>query len=131
MTARWIEFVIGSLDDKKRWRAYKTRVRRLPPSYRTAVAGVERYLMYTGPDAAGDQLLQMVDDLADLFERAAVDGTPVRAIVGEDPVEFVETFKSNYGLGSWIGKEQRRLNDAIERAEQDEKENGEKEGEAR
>lgn len=120
MAARWIEFVTGSLEDKKRWRAYKARVRQLPTSYRTAVEGVERYLMYTGPDADADQLVQMVDDLADLFERAAADGTPVRTIVGDDPTEFVEAFKSNYGLGSWMSKEQRRLNDAIERAESEE-----------
>ena len=119
MAARWIELITGSLEDKKRWRAYKRRVEQLPPSYRTAVEGVERYLMYAG---GGDeaQLLQMVDDLADLFERAAADGTPVRAIVGDDPVEFVEAFKSNYGLGSWLAKEQRRLTEAIERAENDE-----------
>ncbi|QDP98722.1 DUF1048 domain-containing protein [Microlunatus elymi] len=118
MAARWIETITGSLDDKKRWRAYKARVRQLPPSYRTAVEGVERYLMYTGP-ADGEHLVQMVDDLADLFERAAADGTPVRSIVGEDPVEFVETFKSNYGLSSFLRKEQRRLNDAMERAEKE------------
>ena len=119
MAARWIELITGSLEDKKRWRAYKRRVEQLPPSYRTAVEGVERYLMYAG---GGDEakLLQMVDDLADLFERASADGTPVRAIVGDDPVEFVEAFKSNYGLGSWLGKEQRRLTEAIERAENDE-----------
>jgi DNA-binding ferritin-like protein (Dps family) len=103
MAARWIELITGSLEDKKRWRAYKRRVQQLPPSYRTAVEGVERYLMYAG-GADEDKLLQMIDDLADLFERAAADGTPVRAIVGDDPVEFVETFKSNYGLGSWLGK---------------------------
>jgi DNA-binding ferritin-like protein (Dps family) len=120
MAARWIELITGSLEDKKRWRAYKARVQQLPPAYRTAVGGVERYLMYTGADADSNQLQQMFDDLADLFERAAVDGTPVRAIVGDDPAEFVETFKSNYGLGSWLGKEQRRLTDAIERAESEE-----------
>ena len=119
MAARWIELITGSLEDKKRWRAYKARVQQLPPSYRTAVGGVERYLMYTGPGDS-DQLQQMFDDLADLFERAAADGTPVRVIVGDDPVEFVETFKSNYGLGSWLGKEQRRLTEAIERAENEE-----------
>jgi DNA-binding ferritin-like protein (Dps family) len=119
MAARWIELITGSLEDKKRWRAYKRRVQQLPTSYRTAVEGVERYLMYAG-GGDEDQLLQMVDDLADLFESAAADGTPVRTIVGDDPVEFVETFKSNYGLGSWLGKEQRRLNEAIERAENDE-----------
>jgi DNA-binding ferritin-like protein (Dps family) len=119
MAARWIELITGSLEDKKHWRAYKRRVQQLPTSYRTAVEGVERYLMYAG-GGDEDQLIQMVDDLADLFERAAADGTPVRTIVGDDPVEFVETFKSNYGFGSWLGKEQRRLVQAIERAENEE-----------
>lgn len=119
MVARWIEMITGSLEDKKRWRAYKARVQQLPPVYRTAIEGVERYLMYTGP-ADGEHLIQMIEDLADLFESAAADGTPVRSIVGDDPVEFVETFKNNYGLSSWLGKEQRRLNDAIQQAESQE-----------
>jgi DNA-binding ferritin-like protein (Dps family) len=40
----------------------------------------------------------------------------VRGIVGDDPVEFVEAFVANYSDGSWINKERRRLNEAIERA---------------
>ena len=42
----------------------------------------------------------MLEDLADLFEQAAADGTPIREIVGEDPVEFAETFLQNYSKGS-------------------------------
>jgi hypothetical protein len=41
----------------------------------------------------------------------------VREIVGDDPVAFVEEFKSNYGLGKWLSTEQRRLADAIAKAE--------------
>ena len=62
MTARWLEMITGPLEDKKRWRAYKKRVQQLPTGYRTAVEGVERYLMYTGPDGDSDQLLQMFRD---------------------------------------------------------------------
>ena len=42
----------------------------------------------------------MFEDLADLFEQGAADGTPIREIVGEDPVEFAETFSQNYADGS-------------------------------
>lgn len=117
MATKWIELVTGSLDDKRRWRAYKARVAQLPAPYRTAVAGIERYLMYTGGQDGGAQLMAMFDDLGDLFERAALDGTPVREIVGEDPVAFVEEFKANYGLGKWLSTEQRRLTDSIAKAE--------------
>ena len=73
--------------------------------------------MYTG-GFDGEHLLRMLDDLGDLFERAAADDTSVTAIVGEDPVEFAEEFKRNYSEGSWYAKEQRRLIDSITQAEQ-------------
>ena len=34
----------------------------------------------------------MFEDLVELFEQAAADGTPIREIVGDDPVEFADTF---------------------------------------
>lgn len=104
------------IGDKKRWRQYKARAAALPEAQRVAVAGIERYLMYTGP-SDGDQLMRMMDDLADLFEQSATDGTSVRSIVGDDPIAFAEDFKSNYGLGSWLNKEQQRLVDAIDAAD--------------
>ncbi len=57
-----------------------------------------------------------MEDLADLFEQSAADGMPIREIVGADPMQFVETFLQNYGAGSWIERERKRLTDAIERA---------------
>jgi len=51
------------------------------------------------------------------WERAAADGTPVRAIVGDDPVEFAETFAQAYTGAHWIDKERARLTKAIEDVE--------------
>ncbi len=111
-----IEKVVGSLDDKKRWRAHKARTERMPEPYGTADRALERYLMYYGAIAKGDVLLAMLDDLDDLFEQAAAQGTPVRGVVGEDPVEFAEDFVRNYADGQWINKERARLVEAIDRA---------------
>jgi DNA-binding ferritin-like protein (Dps family) len=111
MAARWIEKLTGPLDEKKRWRQYKARQRRLPANYRTAVEGIERYLMYFGRGEAG--LTSMYEDLIDLFEQSAAAGTPIRDIVGEDPVEFVETFVQNYPDGQWRIREQNRLKKTI------------------
>mgnify|MGYP001027159329 FL=1 len=55
-------------------------------------------------------------DLADLWERAAVDGTPVADIVGDDPVEFAESFARAYTGTQWIDKERARLVKDIEQA---------------
>ncbi|WNM26472.1 DUF1048 domain-containing protein [Demequina capsici] len=105
------EKIIG---DKRRWRAYKARAKALPEPYRTAVAAIEKYMMnaaIVSNDA--DVLSQMFEDLADLFEQAAADKTPVHDIVGDDPVEFVETFSANYADGNWKAKAESRLRDTF------------------
>ena len=65
-------------------------------------------------------MAELLEDVADLFERAAADGTPIREIVGDDPVEFVEAFVRNYTKGGYVVREQARLVSAIESAERDE-----------
>jgi DNA-binding ferritin-like protein (Dps family) len=115
----WIEKITGDLGDKKKWREYKARVKALPAPYRAAADGVEKYLMYTGGVSDGKKLIAMCEDLADLFERAAVDGTPVREIVGDDPAEFVDAFAANYSDGGWIDKQKRKLSEAIDAAEKE------------
>ena len=111
-----ISKVIG---DKKRWRAYKARVRRLPPNYRAAVEAIERYLMHFVP-TDGDRVASEFEDLASLFEQAAADGTPIREVVGEDPVEFAAAFAQNYSEGGYVpAREKKRLADAIARAEEE------------
>ena len=109
MATGWIEQVTGSLEQKKRYRQYKARTKQLPANYRTAIDALDRYLMYFGSITRGDTLVSMLEDLADLFEQSAADGTPIREIVGEDPVEFAETFLQNYSEGQWINKERERL----------------------
>ena len=108
--SKFISKVIG---EKGQWRQYKARTRQLPASYRTAVDALERYLKYFGTGGGGTALYE---DLIDLFEQSAANGTPIREIVGEDPVEFIETFVRNYPKGQWIIRERERLTSAIERA---------------
>jgi len=103
------------IDEKRRYRQYKARARQLPANYHTAIDALERYLMYFGAITKGDTLLSMLEDLADLFEQSAASGTPIRAVVGDDPVEFAEAFLQNYSEGRWINKERERLTKAIDR----------------
>lgn len=111
-----IEKVVGDSGDKRRWRDYRARVKALPDGYRTTAQALEHYLLYFGA-TGGDIWLTAYEDLADLFEQAAADGTPIREIVGADPVDFAETFAANYGGAGWITKERRRLTEAVEQAE--------------
>lgn len=117
MTEHWYEKLTGPLEDKRQYREFKRRTKELPPSYRQAVEAYERYLMYFGSITRGDVLVRMVTDLLDLFEQSAAAGTPVRDVVGEDPVEFAEDFIRSYSEGQWINKERTRLIESIARAE--------------
>ena len=122
MAAKWIETITGSLEQKKQYRQDKARMDALPEPYGTSAKAMHRYLMYFGGVTDGDTLITMFGDLADLWERAAVDGTPVRAIVGDDPVEFAETFAQAYSGKQWIDKERARLIKAVDEATKKEKE---------
>ncbi|MFH8574065.1 DUF1048 domain-containing protein [Streptomyces sp. NPDC017993] len=109
-------FIAKVIGPKKRWRAYKGRVKELPENYRTAVEVIQRYLMHFVP-TDGDSNAAMFEDLADLFEQAAVDGTPIREVVGEEPVEFVDAFAQNYSEGGYVpARARKQLIDDIERA---------------
>jgi DNA-binding ferritin-like protein (Dps family) len=119
MAAKWIEKVTGSLEQKKQYKADRARMDGLAEPYATAAGALHRYLMYYGGVTQGETLVTMLGDLADLWERAAVDGTPVREIVGDDPVEFAETFAQSYMGTRWIDKERARLIEAIEVAERE------------
>jgi DNA-binding ferritin-like protein (Dps family) len=120
MVAKWIETLTGTLEQKKQYRQDKARIDALAAPYGTAAKAMHRYFMYYGGITDGDTLATMFGDLADLWERAAADGTPLREIVGGDPVEFAETFARAYDGRQWIDKERARLTKAIEDAEREE-----------
>ncbi len=117
--AKWYEILTGSLEQKKQYKQTVARMDALPEPYKAAAKAMHRYFMYQGGVTDGDTLTQMFADLIDLWERAAVDGTPVRDIVGDDPVDFAETFTLAYGGQRWIDKERSRLAKAIEDAEKE------------
>ena len=119
MAMKWIEVVTGSLEQKKQYRQYKRRIQALPQPYGAAAKAFERYFMRSGGIVIdGEIILTMFSDFTDLWERAAADGSPLRDVVGDDPVEFAETFAQAYTGKRWIDKERARLTQAIEEAEQ-------------
>ncbi len=110
----WIEKLTGSLEHKKQYKQAKARLEALPEPYLTAANAFNRYFMYFGGVTDGDTVVRMFVDLADFWERAVLDGTPVSEIVGDDPVEFAESFADAYGGKRWIDKERARLVKAID-----------------
>jgi DNA-binding ferritin-like protein (Dps family) len=120
MAAKWIEALTGSLEQKKQYKKDMARIEALPEAYRIAAKAMHRYLMVSGGVVDGGTLVTMITDFADLWERAALDGTPVREIVGDDPAAFAESFVQAYSGKQWIDKERARFDKAIEDAEKEE-----------
>jgi len=110
------KFTSKVIGEKRRWREYKARVRKLPENYRAAVEALERYLMSAGGVVDGDSAASLLENIADLFEQSAADGTAIRDVVGDDPVEFIEALIRNYPEGDWRIRERQRLISAIDRA---------------
>jgi DNA-binding ferritin-like protein (Dps family) len=102
-------------DEKKRYKRYKVRKEQLPASYHEAIDAVERYALRFGP-ATGETIVTMLEDLIEIFEQGMKDGTPVREIVGGDPVQFADEFLKSYPANSWAAKEQERLANTIKHA---------------
>lgn len=117
MAAKWIETITGSLEQKKQYKSAIARIESLPKAHSMTASAVVRYVTYYGGVTDGESLVVMIVDLADLFEAAAADGTPVRQIVGSDPVDFAETFVRSYNSKQWIDKERRRLIESVDEAE--------------
>lgn len=118
MAAKWIELVAGSLEQKRQYKQYRARIEALPEPYRGVAKALQRYFTYSAGVTDGATAVKMIGDFAELWERAAADGTPVREIVGADPVEFAEAFAQAYTGARWIDKERACLSKAIEEAEQ-------------
>lgn len=119
MAAHWIEALTGPLEQKKQYRRDKARIDALPAPYGSPAKAMHRYLLHYGGITDGTTLITMFGDLADLWERAAADETPLRDIVGDDPVDFAETFAQAYTGTQWIDKERARLVKAVDDAEND------------
>lgn len=113
-------FFTKVIGEKKEYRQAKARLDALPDPYATAANALHRYLLYYGGVTDGDTIVQMFVDFTDLWERAAVDEVPLRAIVGDDPVEFAELFAQSYAGKHWIDKERTRLIKTFQELEGDE-----------
>ncbi|MDR6905176.1 DNA-binding ferritin-like protein (Dps family) [Agromyces sp. 3263] len=113
VAATGLDVIAESSDEAERDERYRARRLRLRPDYRTAADAVERYLVQRGAFSSGD-LATTLDDLAAVFEQCEADGLDVRAIFGEDPVEFAELLLANQAEVGWIASERSLLRSTID-----------------
>jgi hypothetical protein len=101
-------FIARMIDQRRRYRRYK----KLRSSFPQATA--RRSMPSSGTCGSSHQARETVccrswRTLPTFFEQSAASRTPIRDVVGEDPVEFAETFIQNYPQNLWINRERERL----------------------
>lgn len=84
MSHRFIELVVGSLEEKRAWRQMMQRVNHLPGDYRFTYRKILHYCYHFSCT------MSMLTGLLELFEESAAAGTPVLDVVGSDVAAFCD-----------------------------------------
>ncbi|WP_046173459.1 DUF1048 domain-containing protein [Domibacillus indicus] len=109
-----IEKMIGSLDDKREWKAMETRAKELPGEYRNAYKAIQKYMWTAGGGPADwKDSSRIFQGILDLFEQGAAEGRKVTDLTGEDVAAFCDDLVKDEK--TWKDKYRKKLNDTIGR----------------
>lgn len=93
------ELIIGSLDDKRKYKQMMRRVENLPKDYSFAFKQIQKYI-YTVGGVSGDVTmfnnLNIFEDLLDLFEESVADKRNIIDVIGNNVSKFCDEFISAY-----------------------------------
>lgn len=105
--------IIGSLDDKREWKAMEARAKALPSEYRNAYHAIQKYMWTTGGPSDWQSTKRIFGGILDLFEEGAAEGKKVIDLTGEDVAAFCDELVKDET--SWKDKYRTKLNDTIGR----------------
>jgi DNA-binding ferritin-like protein (Dps family) len=103
----WISRLVR---EKREWRAYVRRVKALPPDYQFTLQQIEKFMWNFASDG---QVIQVFEEIADLFEDGARRGQAVLEITGEDVAGFCQAILAEIQAHTWTGKKADDLNRAV------------------
>ncbi|MEJ3406077.1 hypothetical protein WDJ51_15185 [Rathayibacter sp. YIM 133350] len=118
LAANWMDRIATDLRRRARYRQSLSRLTALPEPYRSAAMALHRYCVRLPTRMDAGALARLTSDEADLWQLAVIDGTPVRVILGEDPVDIAEAFARTYAGGQRMKRERIRLTTMIDAIEQ-------------
>ncbi|MGI8313868.1 DUF1048 domain-containing protein [Halobacillus mangrovi] len=107
------EKIIGSLDDKREWRAMEARAKALPTEYHNAYKAIQKYMWTTGGPSDWKSTSRIFNGILDLFEQGAAEGKKVTDLTGEDVATFCDDLLQDEK--TWKDKYRTKLNDTISR----------------
>jgi DNA-binding ferritin-like protein (Dps family) len=109
----FFEKMIGSLDDKREWKAMEARAKALPSEYRNAFNAIQKYMWTSGGPTYWKDSSRIFGGLLDLFEEGAAEGKKVTDLTGEDVAAFCDDLVKD--VKTWRDKYRTKLNDTIGR----------------
>ncbi|MFP3668651.1 DUF1048 domain-containing protein [Priestia aryabhattai] len=107
------EKMIGSLDDKREWRAMEARAKSLPSEYRNAYKAIQKYMWTAGGPTDWKDSSRIFVGILELFEEGAAEGKKVTDLTGEDVAAFCDDLVKDEK--TWKDKYRKKLNDTIGR----------------
>ncbi len=107
------EKIIGSLDDKREWKAMEARSKSLPTEYRNAFNAIKKYLWTAGGPSDWKDSSRIFGGILDLFEEGAAEGKKVTDLTGKDVAAFCDELVKDEK--TWKDKYRKKLNDTIGR----------------
>lgn len=108
-----IEKIIGSLDDKREWKAMEVRAKALPSEYLNAYKAIQNYMWTAGGLTDWKDMSRIFGGILELFEEGAAEGKKVIDLTGEDVAYFCEELVRD--AKTWKDKYRQKLNDTIGR----------------
>jgi len=84
--SKFLDIIIGSIEEKKEWRAMEARAKLLPRDYRVAYDEIKKYIWNSSGISTADPFKVLLD----LFEESAANGKAVLEITGNDVAAFCD-----------------------------------------
>lgn len=110
---KFIEKFIGSLDDKREWKAMEARAKALPNEYRNAYNAIKKYMWTSGGPTDWNDTHHIFGGILDLFEEGAAVHRKVTDLTGEDVAAFCDELLKD--TKTWQDRYRAKLNDTIGR----------------
>ncbi|RST76146.1 DUF1048 domain-containing protein [Siminovitchia acidinfaciens] len=107
------EKIIGSLDDKREWKAMEARAKVLPSEYHNAYQAIKKYMWTSGGPSDWNDINRIFGGILDLFEEGAAESKKVTDLTGEDVAAFCAELVKD--AKTWRDKYRTKLNDTIGR----------------
>lgn len=108
-----IEKMIGSLDDKREWKAMEARGKALPREYRNAYNAIKQYIWTAGGTSDWNDIRRIFGGILELLEEGAAEGNSVTNLMGEDVAAFCDELVKD--TKTWQDKYRAKLNETIHR----------------